>query len=153
MSHGRKQVRDAIKDILSAGTGWKAVLATRVVPNRQIWDYLLVYCDGEPQTVATVHNPTVYDRNLSVIIAAMIKIDVNKEEFEDRIDSVSAEIETLLTNTSLRAELPGKNLIISLTGSSFTVVVDDEDNIDHAEVVMTWNVNYMTSEGAPETLL
>lgn len=158
MSHARAQIRTAVKTILSAGNNtWAMVVASRVQPLRQVWPFLLVYSDGEADQQVTTNYPVVYEREMSLTVVGMLRVtgsgDVGAETVEDLIDTLCAEIETKLTSAALRTALPMVNLRAHLTNTTVTVVVDETDKIDHAEVTLTWSITYFTNEGAPETLI
>jgi len=155
MAHARKQIRDAVKQILDENSSarWNAVLATRIAPTRVVWPFLLVFSDGEPNVVTTIQSPTVHERDMSLSIVAAVRISQDKENVEDAMDDICKDIEETLTTAALHAKLTLKNIILELTSSEFTVIVDDEDRVDHAEVLMNWSIRYYTNEGLPEVLL
>jgi hypothetical protein len=64
---------------------------------------------------------------------------------------MAAEIETKLTQTTLRVSVLAVKTI-SLVATSMNVIIE-EDGIDHAELNMTWRVTYWTAEGLPEAFI
>ena len=153
MSHARKQIRTAFKEILKGGRNWKTVLETRIIPTRQVMPFLMVFSDSEPTIGLNVQNPNIYERDLSISVAAVVKIGNDTTTLEDQMDVIAIEIEEKLTTTALVAKIPNKSISLTLDNQSYTVVVDVDDNIDYAEVLINWTVKYFTQEGQPETLL
>ena len=77
----------------------------------------------------------------------------NMETVEDRMDALSAEVETKLTDATLKASL-AKVQTLALQSTSMEIVINDEDGtISHAAVTQVWGVTYATTEGLPETLI
>lgn len=152
-THARKQLRDSVKEILDNGNhSWTSVLGTRITTKRMNYPYLMVYADSEPSIETNIHSPTIYERELSINVVAMMKVN-DPEKVEDQIDDICYEIESKLTTTNLRAKHSAKDLRMTLTGSSFVVAVDELDVIDHAEVIMEFEIKYFTTEGIAQTLL
>ena len=64
------------------------------------------------------------------------------------------EIETKLTNTTLRAVSALLQIeSLTQTGTTMDVAIDEENNPDHAELQMGFDVTYMTTEGTAATIL
>lgn len=158
--HARQTIREAIATILrTSPTNWVSVLETRVVPSRQIWPFLMVHPTDEQESPILIHPSNIYDRTLNISIIGMLKMPGtgdgtgNTETIEDRMDAVAAEIETKLTNTTLRASV---SLVkeLYLVNTSMDVVTNEEDgSISHATLTQSWTVRYHTAEGSPETLI
>ena len=152
MTHARQSIREAVATVLSRNpVAWKLVTQTRIPSTRQIWPYLMVFAEGETVTGSTVNNPAALDRELILTVAGMLKMPTDTEIIEDKIDECAAEIEQKLTQSALRAELP-KVQSITLVSTSMEIV-QEEDGIDHGEIITSWRIGYSTLEGFPDTLL
>src|SRR5688500_12012197 len=150
--HTRQQIREAVATVLSrTPLAWNSVTQPRVPSTRQIWPYLMVFAESEASSQSTVNDPCVYERELIITVAGMLKMPTDTSIIEDKIDEVAAEIEQKLTQSALRAEL---QQIQSLTLVSTSMeVVQEEDGIDHGEVITSWRISYSTLEGSPEVLI
>ncbi len=113
----------------------------------------MVFAESEQSEQTTVNNPTVYGREMSLNVAGMLRLPGTGDTYtvEDKMDGLAAEIETKLTQTTLRALVPSV-LSISLVNTSMEVILED-DGIDHAEIILSWRIKYSTLEGIPGTLL
>lgn len=154
MSHSRKTIRSAIATILrTTPTNWKSVAESRIESPRQIWPYLMVFAESETSDVAIVNNPSIYERTVNITVAAMLRLPGTGDTItiEDSMDTVAAEIETKLTQDTLRVSVATLKAL-TLIASSMAVVIED-DGLNHAELNMTWRVMYWTTEGLPETLI
>lgn len=154
MSHGRKTIRSAIAAILATTpTAWSQIVQTRIQSQRQIWPYLMVFAESESSDDSVVDLGGIYDRSLLVSVVGLLKLPGtgDTQTIEDKMDTMAAEIETKLTHTSLMASVSAVHGI-SLIATSMDVIIE-EDGIDHAELNLTWRVNYYTAEGSPETLI
>lgn len=150
--HARQQIREAVATVLSRGSvSWKSVTQTRIPSNRQIWPYLMVFAESEVSSQSTVNDPCIYEREVTITVAGMLKMPTDTSIIEDRMDECAAEIEQKLTQSALRGEL---QQIQSLTLISTSMeVVQEEDGIDHGEVITSWRIGYSTLEGSPDTLI
>ncbi len=152
--HARKQVREAVATILSRNpVAWKSVTESRIASTRQNWPYLMVFAESEQSEQTSVNNPCAYGRDMTLSVAGMLKLPGTGDTYtiEDKMDTLAAEIETKLTQTALRAVVPSV-LSISLVSTSMEVILED-DGIDHAEVILSYRINYATLEGSPGTLI
>ncbi len=150
--HARQQIREAVAAILSrTPVAWKLVTQTRIPSNRQIWPYLMVFSESESSSQSTVNDPCVYERELILTVAGMLKMSTDTSIIEDKMDECAAEIEQKLTQSALRAELEQVKSITLINTSM--EVVQEEDGIDHGEVITSWRISYATLEGSPDTLI
>ncbi|SEN70941.1 hypothetical protein SAMN05216404_106153 [Nitrosospira multiformis] len=152
MTHARQQIREAVAAVLSRNpVPWKTVTKTRIPATMQIWPYLMVFAESESSSQLTVNDPCVYEREVTITVAGMLKLPTNTSIIEDKMDECAAEIEQKLTQSTLRNEL---QQIQSLTLISTSMeVVQEEDGIDHGEVITSWRISYSTLEGSPDTLI
>ena len=153
MTHARKQIRDAVQKVLKVSKKWKLVTGTRLPSDRNLWPYLMVFAISEESEADSVSDPSTYLRDVSISVAAILRLPGTGDTIaiEDKMDETAEEIESKLTQSALRTELQAIQTI-SLTGTSLEVVIE-EDGVDHAEVILTWQIGYSTLEGAPSTLI
>lgn len=157
MSHARQQIREAVAALLaptpSTGT-YNQVIETRIASSRQIWNYLMVFADGDASERQTINVTAIYDRVLSLVVVGMLRMpgSGDTQTIEDKMDAMAEEIETKLTNADLRTAL-AKIGWITLASTDMQVIVTDDDKVDHAELTQTWLVSYATLEGVPGTML
>lgn len=150
--HARQKIREAVATVLSRNpVAWKSVTQTRIPSTRQIWPYLMVFVESESILSSTVNNPAALDRELILTVAGMLKMPTDTSIIEDRIDECAEEIEQKLTQSAMRVEL-AQVKSITLINTSMEVV-QEEDGIDHGEVITSWRISYSTLEGSPDTLI
>lgn len=154
MSHGRKTIRSAIATILATTpSAWSQVIETRIQSPRQIWPYLMVFAESEDSDDSVVDLGGIYSRNLLVSVVGLLRLPGtgDTQTIEDKMDTMAAEIETKLTYTALKTTVSAVQGL-TLIASRMDVILE-EDGVDHAELNLTWRVNYYTAEGSPETLI
>jgi hypothetical protein len=154
MTHARQQIREAVKTILSREPiAWGSVIGSRIASTMQRWPYLMIFAESEQIEAATVTDPCVYERQMTLSVAGMLRLPGTGDTYtiEDKMDEVAAEIETKLTQSALRAEVLQVQSV-ELAGTSMEVVIE-VDGVDHAEVILSWRIGYSTLEGSPETLI
>jgi hypothetical protein len=95
----------------------------------------------------TVQSPSPLARELTLHVVGMQKMPGNSDTIsvEDAMDEMASAIEDAMTSEALRESLPNSRLTLGTT--EMHVMVTDDDKIDHAEVTMTYTVNYYTMEG------
>ncbi len=158
--HARQTVREAIASLLAATpSNWSTVLQTRLVTQRQVWPFLMVYVTDESVDSMLIHPTSIYDRTAQVNVVGMLRMPGmgngtgDSETVEDRMDAMAAEIETKLTAATLTASV-NKVKTVALQSSSMEIVVNEEDGtVSHAVLTQIWQVSYVTAEGSPETLV
>lgn len=155
-SHARKQIRDAVVALLQKGkeNNWNQVIPDRVLADRALWPYCMVYSSTDSMDPDIVR-PATQLRDLSLVVAWINKLPGNhdKSTIEDQMDAAAADIETRLTGAALNAVgvLP---LVkeFTLVSTDLSVVEVDEEP-DYGELTMIWRVIYATNEGQPSTLI
>lgn len=157
MSHARQTLREAIASLLaSSPSTWSQVIESRIPSSRTIWPYLMVYAAQESAEKISVESPCIYLRTVEILVVGMLRLpgSGDTQTIEDKMDAMAEEIETKLTNTTLRA-VSGVLQIesLSLTTTTMDVVVDEEQAPDHAEVQLSFDVAYVTTEGVAATIL
>jgi hypothetical protein len=155
MSHARQTIRQAIATLLApTGGTYGTVIQTRIASTRQQWPYVMVFADNDNSEPILISEPNTYDRILSISIVGMLRMPGNNdtETIEDRMDAMAEEIEGKLTNADLRATVP-RIQFITLISTDMNVIIQDDDKIDHAELLQSWQVGYATVEGVPGTLV
>ena len=154
MAHARQTIREAVGTILAlTPVTWNSVVESRIASNRQIWPYLMTFVESESSEASTVNTPTVYQRILLLTIIGMLKLPGTGETttIEDKMEALALEVETKLTQATLRAIVP---LVHRLEMMSATMdVVIDPDGSDHGEIVLRYQVGYATLEGVSATLI
>jgi hypothetical protein len=112
----------------------------------------MVFAESDTSDPQTVSDPCVYGRELSISVIGMLRLPGtgDKETVEDRMDEVSAEIETKLTQSALRDSVPQVQSL-SLVSTVMEVIESEEGY--HAEVTLSWRVGYSTLESSPDSLL
>ena len=113
----------------------------------------MVFSESEQSDPSVVNNPCIYDRRMTLTVAGMLRLPGSGDTYtiEDEMDAVALEIETKLTQTALRATVPQIHSMF-LKNTSMDVVIE-ESSIDHAEIIMSYEINYATLEGSPGTLI
>lgn len=131
---------------------WSLVTETRIAATRQIWPYLMVFAESETSDQSTVNDPCVYERFVTINVTGMLRLPGTGDTYtiEDRMDECAAEIETRLTQHALRDEVQIGTM--ALTSTSMEVILE-EDGIDHAEVILSYQISYTTQEGLPGSLI
>ncbi|MCL6557198.1 MAG: hypothetical protein K6U74_00065 [Firmicutes bacterium] len=151
--HARKQIRDAVVSLLNvAPVNWQLVTPSRIASTRQIWPYLMVFCDGETSSPITVNEPFVSQRSLSVSIVGLLRLPGtgDTQSVEDRMDDLALEVEEKITSAAMRGLVQINN--VSLISTVMDVFIEEE-NIDRAEIKMVYNIVYTTLDGSPSTLI
>jgi len=153
MTHARQQIREAVARLLAANpVAWSSVTESRIASTRQIWPYLMVFADGELSEQIDATDPGIYDRTVTINVAGMLKLPGTGDTYtiEDRMDECAAEIETKLTQSALRDQVQIGTM--ALTSTSMEVILE-EDGIDHAEVILSYQISYTTQEGLPGSFI
>lgn len=156
MAHARQIVREAFAGLLSAApksTNWKSVFETRTPLQRRVEPYLLVYVEQESIETLTVHSGPLQTRTAVIVVRGFLLLS-DKQTAEDRMDAMAADVETRLTLTALNAvPAAAKASRLQLQNTEMELVGEDEKTVSHAVLTMTYQVEYETAEGAPETLI
>ena len=155
MAHARKQVRDAVGTLLSAGTptNWKRVFKTRITPSRDVMPYLMVFIGPEVNAPLEVHQGPDIQREMQLSVRGRVRISGDGEPVEDDMDALAAEVESKLTFAALNTALGGKLQDLYLQASDQNIVEDDDNDRTYAEVALDWLVQVNTAEGDSETLI
>lgn len=156
MAHARKTIRNAIAALLNAAPAhptrtWRTAFETRAPQKRRVHPYLTIHVEQEPAEPLTVDAPVIVSREAMVVIRGYLQIS-SKETAEDSMDAMSADIETRLTGTALRAAVSGVKTFY-LVGTEMELTEEEDKQIAEAILTQTWLVQYATSEGSPETLI
>jgi hypothetical protein len=152
--HARTQIRRAAADLLKqeVGGAWSRVWQSRIDTRASSWPYLKVYTDREDAQRISATAPASRERTLSLIVVAMLKIATNTEDVEDRMDDLAALIEGLLTEQAFQDTWRFITRV-DLQTSEMDVILNADEEIDHAELTLTFSIKYMTTDGAAETLI
>lgn len=153
MSHARKKIRDEVARLLNvAPVNWGLITPSRINSTRQIWPYLMVYAESEGATPATVSDPYIYSRSLSLAVVGLLRLPGTGDTstIEDKMDALAEEVEKKLTSEALRVNLSVQS--VALLSTVMDVFIE-EDNVDHAEIKLTYQITYSTVDGLPDTLI
>lgn len=142
MTHARQQIREAAATALTGlATTGSRVYQSRVHPLADSkLPCLLVSTDDEDVSRIDVHSPGINERSLDLVIRAVAKTKTN---LDDTLDTMAAEVETALGNTTLSGkvkELYLTRISVAMTGEGETPV---------GELAMTWRAVYYTASNAP----
>ena len=156
-AHARQAIREGAANLLKTSpANWGQVYETRIVKKRPTKDFLIVFSDGDASEKDSIHEIGDYERRCTLVVVGHLRMPGNTdtETIEDRMDAVAAEIETRLTFSTLQA-VSGLSKLgsLDLTSTEMNVVVDEQDQPDHAEVTLLFVAGYTTAEGSPATLI
>jgi hypothetical protein len=148
----RKQVTSAMASLLTPkASTWQSVLQSRIQSSRQLWPYVMIYSSGDIVEDLVTDDPALYLRAVDVSVIGMIRV-TDPLSIEDDMDAISVEIESRLINSSMRSLIPNFESM-SLVSTTLEVIITDDDQIDHAEVLVTYRVVATSSENDPATLI
>lgn len=142
MTHVRQQIREAAATALTGLTTTGAnVFQSRKRPlGESKLPCLLVFTDEEQISGTSVHGPAMLDRRVQLRVVALAK---DTTDLDDALDTIAAEVETALGNTTLGGKVSG----LVLTGT--TVDFDDSTDKPVGQIVLTYEANYFTLANAP----
>jgi hypothetical protein len=144
-NHLHKQIRDAIVTALTGLTTTGArVYANRLMPLPDVLSpTLLITLDEETATTVTLHTSPIYERELRLSVAAIVKAT---SALDDTLDQISKEVETALAGG---ITLSGRRLDFTYSGMSF----DDEQSDKPVGIKrMNFTVPYTAAANAPDVL-
>ena len=145
MSHVRQQLRERAATTLTGltTTGTK-VYQSRVYPlGAANLPGLLIYTKSEDSEIVTMSGARTLLRNLSLVIEGYVKAVSN---YDDTVDTIAKEVETAMGNDVTLNGL-AKNSYLESTEIEY----DGEGEKPVAVVSLTYTVEYMTKENAPQT--
>lgn len=145
MSHVRQQLRERAATTLTGltTTGTK-VYQSRIYPlGSANLPGLLIYTKSEDSEAVTMSGARTVLRNLSLVIEGYVKAVSN---YDDTVDTIAKEVETAMGNDVTLNGL-AKNSFLESTQIEY----DGEGEKPVAVVSLTYNVEYMTIENAPQT--
>jgi hypothetical protein len=144
-NHLHKQIRDAVVTALTGLT----TTSTRVYANRlmplpdELSPTLLITLDEETATPVTLHTSPIYERELRLSVAAIVKAT---SALDDTLDQISKEVEVAL---AAGITLSGRRLDFTYTGMSF----DDEQSDKPVGIKrMNFTVPFTAAANAPDVL-
>jgi hypothetical protein len=145
VSHVRQQLRERAATTLTGltTTGTK-VYQSRVYPlGAANLPGLLIYTKSEDSEAVTMSGARTLLRNLSLVIEGYVKAVSN---YDDTVDTIAKEVETAMGNDVTLNGL-AKNSYLESTEIEY----DGEGEKPVAVVSLTYTVEYMTKENAPQT--
>jgi hypothetical protein len=146
MSHARQQIREAAALAVTglASTGANVFQSRKRPVGESKLPALLVFTDDEAVAASSIHGPALLDRKLQLRITGLAK---DPTDLDDALDTIAAEVETALGNTTLGGKVQ------SLVLSSINVDFDDSTDKPVGQIVLTYEANYFTVANAPATAL
>ena len=144
-NHLHKQIRDALKTQLTglASSGAR-VYANRLQPlPDNLSPTLLITLDEEQATAGTVHAPTLLERELTAVVTAVAKATAG---LDDALDQMSQEVEIALSSG---IAVGAAMLYPIYSGMSFE---DAQGDKPVGVKRMTFSINYLAMNSAPDTL-
>lgn len=149
MSHVRKQIRDAVVTRLSSlTTTQNRVYGLRVFPFDDGFNNLPGICvytgDEELESVEISGAGNTQQRKCEIIVEGFDKVS----SVEDNLDTIAAEVETAIFTDPYFSDLAKQCELASVVTE-----ITDEGEKPIGVITMTFEVIYMTVEGAPETAL
>ena len=144
MAHVRQQLRErAATTLTGLTTTGSRVYQSRIYPlGAANLPGLLIYTKSEASEPETIGSARTVLRNLSLVVDGYVKAVSN---FDDLVDTISAEVETALGNDVTLNSL-AKNTYLESTD-----IDDGEGDQPVAVVSLTYVVQYATIENAPQT--
>ncbi len=145
MSHVRQQLRErAATTLTGLTTTGSKVYQSRVYPlGAANLPGLLIYTKSEDSKIVTMSGARTLLRNLSLVIEGYVKAVSN---YDDTVDTIAKEVETAMGNDVTLNGL-AKNSYLESTEIEY----DGEGEKPVAVVSLTYTVEYMTIENAPQT--
>ena len=145
MAHVRQQLRErAAATLTGLTTTGSRVYQSRIYPlGAANLPGLLIYTKSEASEPETIGSARTVLRNLSLVVDGYVKAVSN---FDDLVDTISAEVETALGNDVTLNSL-AKNTYLESTDIEY----DGEGDQPVAVVSLTYVVQYATIENAPQT--
>ncbi len=145
MSHVRQQLRErAATTLTGLSTTGSKVYQSRVYPlGAANLPGLLIYTKSEDSEIVTMSGARTLLRNLSLVIEGYVKAVSN---YDDTVDTIAKEVETAMGNDVTLNGL-AKNSYLESTEIEY----DGEGEKPVAVVSLTYTVEYMTIENAPQT--
>lgn len=145
MSHVRQQLRErAATTLTGLTTTGSKVYQSRVFPlGAANLPGLLIYTKSEDSEIVTMSGARTLLRNLSLVIEGYVKAVSN---YDDTVDTIAKEVETAMGNDVTLNGL-AKNSYLESTEIEY----DGEGEKPVAVVSLTYTVEYMTKENAPQT--
>lgn len=147
MTHARTQIRQAVIALLAGNTSaGNHVYEARVYPIAEPkLPALLVYTKQESITDKTLTYPRTQQRTLMLTVEAYVKANGNIDELAD---TLAKEVEEQIASNSTLNNLV-KDISLDTTETQFS----DQGEKPIAVAVLTFAVNYLVKENAPDVLI
>lgn len=150
MSHARKQIRDAVANLVSGLT----TTGARVFPSRvysldetelpSLSIFMIDVSQDEVITRITVGTPPRFHRQCPLIIEGYAVMD---DAVDDVLDQIAAEVETAMAAPLI---VGSRTVPAQLQTTSKELIGDNEGQIGIVRLV--YSVSYVTAENTPEIL-
>lgn len=149
--HARQQILEALRNVLDAVASppWRGVYVSGIVPAQAALPCVLVRQLSEGiERFELIHNRT-QARSLTVSFLIVEKALANPEDTTARLNASAVALETALTLNAIKGELA-----TVFDGYAQSAEINEEpDENGFVSLDLTWSLDYMTAEGAPETPL
>lgn len=152
--HARQQILEAVRGLLDAAVAppWKGAYVSSVAPGVNSLPCTLVSQVGEQS--GPVPNSGFIDgsrqwRTLSLTVLYVERNRTNPEDTTADLNAAAAAIETAVTLTALQAVLAA----VKAGGLTGTEIDEEPDESGFVGISVSYSFEYMTEEGAPETLI
>lgn len=146
-NHVRQQIREAAAALLTglASTGPR-VFQSRVYPlHESDLPALRIYATEESAEAATIHNPKLLSRALTLVVECCARAET---DLDDTLDTMAKEVETALGNAPT---LSGTARDCTLTGTEIDMQGEGDAPLGVAR--LSFAVLYNTAANAPDTLV
>lgn len=152
--HARQQILAAVAGLLEAAVlpSWKGVYVSSVAPGINSLPCALVSQVSE--TVGPVPDSGFLDgsrqwRTLTLSVLYVERARAKPEDTTAALNTAAAEIETAVTLDALQAALAA----VKSGGLTGTEIDEEPDESGFVGISVSFSFEYMTVEGAPETLI
>ena len=145
MTHARQTIRDAITTVCSGltTTGTK-VYSSRVFPMADAnLPGLIVYTSNEEIDEEEGKLAKYQHRNFSLVVEGYAKVTSG---LDDKLDDIASEVETAIFGATI-------SNIFALDLVSTEIELSDGLETEVGKIILTFQVQYLTSEGSPNTAL
>lgn len=145
--HARGQIKQAVATAVTGlATTSSRVFVQRTEPLQdEELPALLVYSLTETSSAETIGAPRLLRRTLQVMVEAVVKAQGDTTTV---LDQIAVEVET-----AIAGNVPLNALVKNLMLESSTTVITGEGELPASGLRLQYAAEYMTREGAPETIV
>ncbi|MBT8496129.1 MAG: hypothetical protein KJO07_24000 [Deltaproteobacteria bacterium] len=144
MAHVRKQIRDAVKTLLT-GLGYTPVSSlSRALQSSEVATWVVSNASESSDVVTMDTSERTQARLLDLVTTAVVRAE---SATDDTLDAMAAALETAWTDRTLAGVCQDRRLVSSEFDFS------GEGDLEIGTAALTWQVEYSTTENTPETAL